>query len=103
MSALRPKRGDVIAHYRALKLLGAGMEGNVYLVTDLRDGALRTLKILRGRDMVAEAKHTATYYRNLASIRSIKRFREWGVLTGQPAVGLRPWLAFDYILSLIHI
>lgn len=91
------QRGDLIAHYRVQRLLGAGMEGNVYLVKDVLDGALRTVKVLRGRNMVAEAEHTAAHYRRLATVASLKRFREWGVLTGQRGVGARPWLAFDYL------
>lgn len=91
------QRGDLIADYRVQRLLGAGMEGNVYLVNDLRDGALRTVKVLRGRNMVADAEHTAAHYRRLAAVASIKRFREWGVLTGQRGVGVRPWLSFDYV------
>jgi serine/threonine protein kinase len=91
--------GDLVAHYRVRRLLGSGMEGNVYLVNDMRDGALRTLKILRGRNMEADAGHTAAYYCKLAQVSSLKRFREWGVLTGQRGVGARPWLAFDYIVG----
>ena len=98
MSVLYSRQpGDLIAHYRVRRWLGAGAEGSVYLVTDLRDGALRTLKVLRGRNMAVEARHTARYFRRLASCESVKRFVEWGVLTGQRGVGARPWLAFDYI------
>jgi hypothetical protein len=75
------------------------MEGNVYLVIDSRNGALRTVKILRGRNMVVEAEHTVAHYRKLASVSAIKRFRDWGVLDGQAGVGNRPWLAFDYIVG----
>jgi len=89
--------GDLIAHYRIQRWLGAGAEGSVYLVRDLRDGTLRTIKVLRGRNRLAEAEHTVAHYRKLASAPSLKRFREWGVLEGQCGVGDRPWMSFDYI------
>ena len=98
MSALYLRQpGDLIAHYRVRRWLGAGAEGAVYLVTDLTDGALRTLKVLRGRNMAAEAQHTARHFCQLASCESVKRFVEWGVVTGQRGVGARPWLAFAYV------
>ena len=98
MNSLYMRRpGDMIAHYRVQRWLGAGAEGCVYIVRDMRDGALRTLKLLRGRNMVSDARHTAAAYRRLASVGSVKRFVEWGVLTGQRGVGERPWLTFHYI------
>ncbi len=96
-AVLLKQRGDQISHYRLQRLLGAGCEGDVYLAVDMRSAALRTVKVLRGRNMMADAQHTAAHYRRLASIPTVKRFREWGVLTGQLGVGVRPWLAFDYI------
>lgn len=89
--------GDHIGHYRVRRFLGAGCEGQVYLAVDLRDGALRTVKLFSGRDMVRDARHTAAHYRKLASVVTLKRFLEWGVLPQQRGVGDRPWLAFDYI------
>ena len=98
MSALYLRQpGDLIAHYRIRRWLGAGAEGSVYLVTDLRDGALRTLKVLRGRNMLADAEHTAAHYRKLATVPTLKMFREWGVMTGQRGVGFRAWMCFDFI------
>lgn len=92
--------GDLIAHYRIRRWLGAGAEGSVYVARDLRDGTLRTIKVLRGRNMVAEARHTVALYRRLAMVDSVKRFVEWGVLSGQWGVGERPWLAFSFIRGL---
>ena len=89
--------GDLIADYRIRRWLGAGAEGSVYVARDQRDGTLRTIKVLRGRNMVAEARHTVAVYRRLAAVDSVKRFIEWGVLSGQRGVGERPWLAFSFI------
>ena len=98
MSALYLRQpGDLIAHYRVRRWLGAGAEGSVYLVTDLRDGALRTLKVFRGRNILDDAEHTAAHYRKLAAVPTLKMFREWGVITGQRGVGLRAWMCFDFI------
>jgi len=47
--------------------------------------------------MVSEAEHIAAHYKRLRPFPSVKRFVEWGILTGQSGVGLRPWLAFDYV------
>lgn len=89
--------GDLIAHYRIQRWLAAGAEGSVYVARDVRDGTLRTIKVLRGRNMVAEARHTVGVYRRLVSVDSVKRFIEWGVLSGQRGVGERPWLAFGFV------
>ena len=89
--------GDIVGPFRIGRQIGAGMEGTVYLVSDIRNGSLGTLKLLRGRNMIEQAEHTARYYRRLHGIGSIKRFREWGVVSGERGVGERPWLAFDYI------
>jgi hypothetical protein len=89
--------GDLIAQYRIQRWLGAGAEGTVYVARDVRNGTLRTIKVLRGRNMVAEARHTVAVYRRLAAVDSVKRFIEWGVLSGQRGVGERPWLAFSFI------
>lgn len=89
--------GDLIAHYRVRRLIGSGMEGNVYAVTDTRDGSVKSLKILRGRRMLREAEHIAAHYLKLRGIPSVKQLRDRGVLAGQRGVGIRPWLAFDYV------
>jgi hypothetical protein len=89
--------GDLIAHYRVQRWLGAGAEGSVYLCRDVHDGALRTVKVLRGRNMLDEAQHTVAAYRRLGSVTSVKRLVDWGVLKGQRGVGERPWLAFHFI------
>ena len=47
--------------------------------------------------MLREAEHTAFHYRRLRSVSTLKRFHEWGVVEEQRSVGVRPWLAFDFI------
>jgi serine/threonine protein kinase len=94
---LRQPAGAVIASYKVGRFLGEGLEGPVYLATDMRTGELRTLKLLRGRQMQPEAEHIAKFYRRLAGVTSVKQLRECGVLRGQRGVGVRPWLAFDYV------
>lgn len=89
--------GDAIGPYLVRELLGAGSEGHVYKALDLRTSEMCTVKLLRGRNMEQEAAHTAWYYGRLASVQSLKRLRDWGVLKNQLGVGSRPWLAFDYI------
>jgi hypothetical protein len=49
--------------------------------------------------MAVEAEHTASHYRRLASVPTLKPFREWGVLSGQRGVGNRPWLSFEYVVG----
>lgn len=91
------QRGDQVDRFLVSRFLGAGEEGDVYLATDIRNGVKRTLKLLRGRDMVDDAQHTADYFRRLSRVRSVKRFRSWGVLQRQTGVGERAWLLFDYV------
>lgn len=90
-------RGDEIGPYVVKQLLGHGCEGHVYLAIDRRDQSLKTLKLLRGRNMGPGAEHLARHYQRLRAIPSVKRFIEWGILKHQAGVGERPWLAFDYV------
>jgi serine/threonine protein kinase len=91
--------GDEIGQYRITGQLGRGDEADVYRVIDQRNGAVRSLKLLRGRAAVTheEAKRAAAYYQRLAHCRHVKRYRHMGVLPAQRGVGDRPYLVFDYI------
>ena len=91
------RRGDVIGPYVIQGFLGSGGEGDVFLAQHSRTGVLRSVKLLRGRDMLSQAEHTVACYRRLAGVRSVKQLRGWGTLDKERAVGKRPWLAFDYV------
>lgn len=97
MSALLKRRGEVVGGYRVLRPLGAGAEGVVYLVEGMRDRTLRTLKLLRGMPRQDDLAVTTSYYARLTRVPSVKRLRGQGSLVGQRSVGVRHWLAFDYV------
>lgn len=89
--------GDAVGPYVVLRLLGVGQEGDVFLVRHGQTGAFRSLKLLRGREMVLEAEHTVRHYQRLRRVASVKQLRGWGVEKSRSGVSERPWLAFDYI------
>lgn len=88
--------GDVIGRYRIEEILGEGKEGEVYRVVELKTENMRSLKLLRGRSMSREAESAAAFYR-LLRLKAVKRFRHGGFLQGQPSVGNRFYLVFDFV------
>lgn len=92
------QRGDRIGdEFIVQRKLGQGVEAVVYLVRDRRDGQMRTLKLFRRTNMMAEVEHTFRHWQQYAGLDCVKQCLEWGVLRGQRRVSERPWMLMEYI------
>ena len=89
--------GDHVGAYQIERFLGRGCEGDVFVASHRQTGSIRSLKLFRGRNMMAEVDMTADYFRRLANVATVKRLRGGGVVEGQPSIGARHFLVFDFI------
>lgn len=89
-------KGDQIGDFTIQGKLGNGYEAVVYLVRDERDGHLRTLKLFKRSNILADVQHTYQHWLQYAGLSSVKQCLEWGVLQGQRRVSERPWILLEY-------
>lgn len=90
-------KGDRIGGFVVQHQLGSGYEAVVYLVRDERNGQLRTLKLFRRSNTLADVLHTYQHWQRYAGLSTVKQCLEWGVLRGQRRVSERPWMLLEYI------
>ena len=89
-------KGDRIGIFTVQRLLGRGFEAVVYLVRDGRDGKLRTLKLFKRTNILADVEHTFKHWQRYMGLEGVKQCLELGALTGQRRVSTRPWLLGSY-------
>jgi hypothetical protein len=77
--------------------IGEGVEGQVYLVRDRRDGGLKAWKIIKDADMVEEIRHTVQHWQQFAGLAQCRPILEWGVILDPSCAAERPWLLSPWI------
>ena len=97
MKPLVVRRGTVFGKYRVLRYIGAGMEGEVYLVEEFPTGRARTLKVFRSDVVASDLVHIESYYLRFRGIPTVKAFHERGPFRDPGGVGFRWWMAFEYV------
>lgn len=90
-------KGDRIGNFSIQRKLGSGYEAVVYLVRDERDCQLRTLKLFKRANILADVQHTYRHWMQYAGLANVKQCLEWGVLRGQRRVSERPWMLLEYV------
>ena len=89
-------KGDRIGNFTVQRLLGRGFEAVVYLVRDGRDGKLRTLKLFKRTNILADVEHTFRHWQRYVGLGGVKQCLELGALKGQRRGSTRPWLLGTY-------
>ncbi len=90
-------KGDRVGDFIIQRKLGSGFEAVVYLVRDERDGQLRTLKLFKRTNILADVLHTFRHWQRYAGLEGVKQCQELGVLQGQRRVSERPWMLMTYV------
>jgi RIO-like serine/threonine protein kinase len=90
-------KGQRAGPFTIQRRLGSGYEAVVYAVRDPRDGKLRTLKLFKGSNVLADVEHTFRHWQRYAGLDCVKQCLEIGVLRGQRRVSERPWLLMTYV------
>lgn len=91
------RAGDRMGDFIVQRRLGSGFEAVVYLVRDVRDGKLRTVKLFRRTMTLAEVEHTFRHWQQYAGLGCVRQCLEMGMLRGQRRVSERPWLLLEYV------
>lgn len=91
-------KGQRAGPFTIQRRLGSGYEAVVYLVRDMRDGKLRTLKLFKRTNIMADVEHTFRHWQRYDGLGDCaKQCLEIGVLRGQRRVSERPWLLMTYV------